>query len=242
VVTDRAEFRKDIIMINHLGPQSNAARDVLVCVKISGVYHMLTGITPRRCGADRYRAVATWHGGDGYSVALDDSCGVWHDKVPDEGGGILGLVVRVRGGTRAEALRWVADLAGIQLDDKPLSAEARARWAAERRELDRDLPDARLWHRAAISLAEELLDVMKRVFFTGPSDRIDFAGIRNTTNLLSRLQRIDGAELVSELHSWMESHPGLTSAMVQSSRTREAAERSALVAYLAASDRQRRAA
>lgn len=219
-----------------------SARDVLACVKISAVCHTLTGIAPRRCGADRYRAVATWRGGDGYTVSLDDARGVWHDPVPDEGGGVLDLVVRVRGGSRADALRWCADLVGIPLDDHPLSPADRARWVQERRLLDRELPAARLWRRAAIEMSEQLLDLMKRVFFTGPADQIDFAGIRDTTNLLSRLLRIDGAELVAEFQSWMKSHPGLTGAMVQSSRTREAAERSAPVSYLAASDRQRRAA
>ena len=96
--------------------------------------------------------------------------------------------MRVRGGTRAEALRWVADLAGIQLDDKPLSAEARARWAAERRELDRDLPDARLWRRAAISLAEELLDERAAVF---EGER--FLGVFTATSLLESLRRASDA-------------------------------------------------
>jgi hypothetical protein len=228
-------------MVNHFVSQSKA-RDVLACVKISEVYHALTGIAPRRCGADRYRAVATWRGGDGYSVALDDAKGVWHDPVPDEGGGVLDLVVRVRGGNRADALRWCADLVGIPLDDKPLSAADRARWLQERRLLERELPTARLWRRAAIALAEESLDVMKRVFFTGPADKIDFDGIRNMTNLLMRLGRIDGPELVTEFQSWMKSHPGLTSGMVRAAKASGQAERGALMTYLGMTDIRRCAA
>lgn len=228
-------------MLSHSFTQSTAARDVLDRVKISAVYTALTGIAPRRCGRDTWRAPAV--AGDNQDrISGDDARGVWHDFRDDSGGGVLDLIVQLRGGSRADALRWVAEFAGVPLDDKPFSAEDRARWAAERRELERELPAARLWRRAAIEMSEQLLDVMKVAFFGGPSDRIDFDGIRNTTNLLTRLRRIDGPELVTEFQSWMKSHPGLTSAMVQSSRTREAAERSALVSYLAASDRQRRAA
>ena len=219
-------------MVSNFTAQSTASRDVLTCIKISEACHTLTGIAPRRCGPSKYRAVATWRGGDGYTVSLDDSKGVWHDPVPDEGGGVLDLIVRVQGGNRAEALRWAADLVGIPLDNKPFTKADRARWAAERRELERALPGARYWRRAAIELSEELLSVLKAALFDGPAEKIDFDGIRDTTRLLARLRRMDGAELVAELHSWMESHPQLTSAMIQSARTRETAERRAIQIYM----------
>lgn len=57
---------------------------------------------------------------------------------------MIDLVVRVRGGSRPDALRWLADLAGIPLDNRPLSASERARWAAERRAIEKDLPAAEL--------------------------------------------------------------------------------------------------
>src|ERR1039458_1865723 len=187
----------------------SATTDVLGWVKISEVYQALGG--PELRGM---RGPAFWRDGDGLNGSMDDSRGIWHDFTTGDGGGVLDLVVKVRGGNRADALRWAADLAGVPLDDKPLSAEGCARWAAERRELERDLPMAGLWLRAAIDLAEELLDVLKAVFFTGPSDRIDFDGIRDTTRLLSTLQRIDGAALVAEYGWWRERYPGMTAAMV----------------------------
>jgi len=205
----------------------SATTDVLGCVKISEVYQALGG--PELRGM---RGPAFWRDGDGLNVSMDDSRGIWHDFTTGDGGGVLDLVVKVRGGNRADALRWAADLAGVPLDDKPLSAEDCARWAAERRELERDLPMARLWRRAAIDLSEELLDVLKAVFFTGPSDRIDFDGIRDTTRLLSTLQRIDGAALVAEYGWWRERYPGMTAAMVHAARRRAQIERTALEEYL----------
>jgi hypothetical protein len=201
----------------------------------------LTGIEPRRTGGDTWRAPAV-DGDNQNRISGDDSRGVWHDFRDNIGAGVLDLVVKVRGGNRADALHWCADLAGVPLEDTPLSAADRARWAQERRRLEQELPEARLWRRAAIEMSEQLLDVLKRAFFGGPSERIDFDGIRDTTRLLARLQRIDGAELVAEFHSWMKSHPRLTSAMVQAARRRETAARRALVNFLRLGNPERCAA
>jgi hypothetical protein len=224
-------------MIAPNASERKTSRDVLACVKISEVYRALGGPELRKM-----RGPAFWRDGDGLNISLDDSRGVWHDFVTEQGGGVLDLIIQARGGNRADALRWAADLVGIALDDKPLSAADRARWAAEQRELRRELPKARYWRRAAIEMSEQLLDVMKAAFFGGPSDQIDFDGIRNTTNLLSKLRRIDGRELVTEFQSWMESHPGLTAGMIRAERAREQAEWRALSTYLRLTDSQRRAA
>jgi hypothetical protein len=227
--------------VYHFATQSKTARqtarDVLACVKISEVYRALGG--PELRGM---RGPAFWRDGDGLNVSLDDSRGVWHDFRDDTGGGILDLIVHVRGGSRVDALRWAADLAGVPLDDKPLFREDRARWARERRELERALPAARLWRHAAIAMSEEVLAVMKAVFFSGPSERINFDGLRDVTRLLSRLQRMDGPELVAEYGWWTEHHPGLTALMVRAAMAREASDRRALLAYLRLSDPRRRAA
>ena len=53
------------------------------------------------------------------------------------------MVVCIRGGSRADTLREYADLAGVPMKDKELSAEERDRWAPERQQLERDLPAAR---------------------------------------------------------------------------------------------------
>lgn len=72
--------------------------DILSCVRIRDVYHTLTGRQPHRTGRDTWRAVATWRDGDGLNVSGDDARGVWHDFAANEGGGVLDLIVRVRGG------------------------------------------------------------------------------------------------------------------------------------------------
>ncbi len=202
-------------------------RDVLSLVRIMCVWLALGG-GPLRHGRGR----AWWRDGDGYSVSLDDSRGVWHDFVTGEGGGILDLVVRVRGGGRADALRWCAELAGIPLDDKPLSAADRTRWAAERRELERELPNALLWRRAAVSMAEELLDELKATLMDRTLPQACIGEIYDVHWMIQRLRNADGAALVAEYGWWREHYPDLAAGMIRVARARGQAERRALVAYL----------
>ena len=209
--------------VGQFSGQSNTPRDVLANIRITDVWFGLGG------GELRHnRGRAWWRDGDGWNVSLDDAKGTWYDFTAGVGGGVFDLIILARGGNRAGALRWCADLAGIELDDKPLSAANRAQWAAERSELERELPEARLWRRAAIDMSEELLDVMKGAFWGGPADKIDFDGIRDTTRLLSRLGRIDGAEY----HWWVERYPGMTAAMCHAARRREQIELATLEEYL----------
>jgi len=63
-----------------------------------------------------------------------------------DGGGHVSAALRPIDGAEQIA-RYAADLAGVPLDNKPLSAVDRARWGAERREFERDLPAARYWRR-----------------------------------------------------------------------------------------------
>jgi hypothetical protein len=62
-------------------------------------------------------------------LSLNDARNVWHDFTTNEGGGVLDLVVRICGGPRLDALRWLADFAGVPLDSRELSATQRADWA-----------------------------------------------------------------------------------------------------------------
>jgi hypothetical protein len=223
----RHEVQKEV------GRVPSTANEILSRCRISEVYQALTGIEPRRTGRDSWRASAPWRGGDGKaSVSGDDSRGVFHDFVTDEGGGLLDLVGLIRGCSRQDALKWLAEFVGVPLDDAPLSAAVRVQWVAEKQRCERALPDARYWRRAAIDMSEELLTTLKAALFDGPSEKVDFDGIRDTTLQLARLRRIDGAELVAEFRRWMENDPRLTCAMVQAARTRETSERRAVQAYL----------
>jgi hypothetical protein len=167
---------------------------------------------------------------------LNDSRGVWHDFATNEGGGILALVIRVRGGGRADALRWVADLAGVPLDDMPICAEDRARWAVERRDIERTLLTALYWRRAAVCIAEELLESLKGALFNLALPQPDVGEIASVENLLGSLRRVDGGALVREYRLWLERFPGHTAALVHVARQREAAERRALMEYLKQAD------
>jgi hypothetical protein len=123
-------------------------------------------------------------------------------------------------------------LAGISLDDRPLSAEDRARWAAERRAMERDLPAARYWQRAAIVLCDEkLVDLKSRLFdpiaeMPGPGE------IGEWTHERSRLSKLDGAPLVDVYREAARREPQLTAGMVRWARDRGRAEGQALCRYL----------
>jgi hypothetical protein len=213
----------------------SAVQDVLSHVRVSDVYGALTGTAPRCTGRDKWRAAATWRGGNGLSVSGDDSRGVWHDFVSGEGGGVLDLVVRVQGGRRADALRWVADMAGMAADLTPLSPADRERWATQRRAVDRDLPAARYWRRAAVVLSEGVLDELKAGLLDS-SARIqpEVGELRVWTARLGRWRRIGGAELVSEYRAWLTHDPQFTTGMVQAARRLEGAEQRAILRFLGA--------
>jgi hypothetical protein len=206
--------------------------DVLSRVKIRDVYRALGGPDPRRTGRDTWRAPAFWRSGDGFNVSGDDARGIFHDFVDDSGGGILDLVVRVRGGNRADALRWLADFAGVPFEDTPLAADDRERRAQERRELERALPDARHWRRAAVWMAESLLENLKAALFDANRPQPDTGEIAHVESMLASLRRKEGGELLAEFNWWLQHHPGLTASLVRSAKQRDAAERRALAAYL----------
>jgi hypothetical protein len=179
-----------------------------------------------------------WRGGDGLNVSLDDSRRVWHDFVDDSGGGVLDLVQRVRGGSRQDALKWVADFAAIHLDDQPLQSEQRRQWAEERRRIERALPDAQRWRRAAVNMADQRLDLLKAALFDPTLPWPEVGEIYYVERVLAWLRRIEGAELVDEYAWWAQRYPGMTAAMIRTIREREQTELRALCRYLGLSDRE----
>lgn len=206
--------------------------EVLARTRISQVYRALSGKEPRRAGSATWRAPATWRDGDGLNVSLDDSRGLWHDFTTDEGGGVLDLVVRVRGGSRQDALRWVADLVGYPLDDRPLPARERSRWVKQQRQIARELPNARLWLRSALALGEEILDRLKSALADPKLPPPGVGEIAWWTTRLRAWRGLDDTGLVAEYLSWARHQPGLTGGLVHVARMRETAERRALFAYM----------
>lgn len=111
----------------------------------------------------------------------------------------------------------------MPLDERPLSVAERAEWGRRQRELERQLPKARLWRRAAITLTENLLDALKTDLIHPQEGEI-----YQTEGDLFRLRRVDGAELVAEYHWWRKHHPSSTEAMVEAAQAWELAGRRAL--------------
>ena len=92
---------------------NNRANEIIERVRISNVAEAL-GVKLDRT---RRRGVATWRKGRNFSVSFDDAKNVWHDFVTGEGGGVLAFVERVRGSDRKAALQWLADFAGVPLQE-----------------------------------------------------------------------------------------------------------------------------
>lgn len=206
---------------------SAAATDIVGRTSIAEVYRALGG--PDLRGG---RGKAFWRAGDGYNVALNDSKGTWFDHVAGRGGGILDLIVTVRGGTRQDALKWLAEHNGTPLENRLLSRKDRAEYARRVREIERELPAARYWKRAAVLMIEELLHMLKAALVDPTLPQPGLTEIEATENMLSRLQRQDGGRLVDEYHWWLERYPGITAALVDAAKRWDRAERRALLAYL----------
>ena len=103
---------------------------IIFAQPITAVWQALGGDPPRRG-----RARAFYRKGDNPgAVSLNDEKGCWHDFVTGESGGVLGLVQRVLGGSRADALRWLSGFTGLPLDDRPLTAADRRQYLRARQE------------------------------------------------------------------------------------------------------------
>jgi hypothetical protein len=204
--------------------QPSSTAEVLTRVKISRVYHMLTGIEPRKTGNGKYRAAALWRKGDGLNVSLDDAKGVWHDFATNEGGGVLDLVVRIRGVDRHGALNWICEYLGIALNDRSMSANEKAEWGRQQRELQQELPNARHWRRAATEMIEDILHEQKAALFDATLPWPEIGEIRRFTVMLAWVESMSGADLVAEYKSWLKHAPGLTWAITKAARDKERQE------------------
>lgn len=190
----------------------SAAAAVLQAVNIADVWQALGG-APLRHGHGRGQAF--WRDGDGWNVSLNIAKGTWFDHRDNVGGGILDLVALILGVSKPDALRWVANLAGIQLEERSLSPEDRARWARGRRQIERDLPAARWWRRAAIELAEATLVDLKSRLFDPIAEAPDPNEIYAVSQFVAVLRKLDGQSLVEEFRTWRNRNPQLAAALVK---------------------------
>ena len=115
------------------------------------------------------------------------------------------------------------------------SPEKRAAWAAEQCRIERDLPAARLWRRAAVAMGEEVLDALKvgLVDPNAPIMQAEIGELERWTRQVAMWRRMDGGELVQEYAWWRQHHPRLTEGMVRAARNLGTAELRALRRYLA---------
>ena len=109
---------------------TNVVAEIIDRRPITEVWGELGGDPPRRG-----RARAFYREGDNlFAVSLNDAKGCWFDHRDGVGGGLLDLILHVRGGNRRSALRWLAELNGIPLDDHPLTESERREYARQRAE------------------------------------------------------------------------------------------------------------
>lgn len=108
----------------------------------------------------------------------------------------------------------------------------RRQWARERRAIERDLPEARYWRRAAGLLTGELLDVLKRGLFDRSMPQAAPGEIEYFEGFARELRRMPDAALVQEYRWWQQHQPKMTAALVRRACGRDQAERRALAKFI----------
>lgn len=183
-------------------------QEIVSAVRITDVWTALGGERPRHG-----RARAFWRPhADGLNVALDDAKGCWFDHARAEGGGVLDLVMHVRGGTRAEAYRWLAERFGLPLAEREMTPAERREWARRRRAAEREArPLARL---ALWWLQARLADLEDRKADAAAEDRIDTEAARE----LHRLQKLTPEGVIREYLRFKAEHPEECSGLVRIGR------------------------
>jgi hypothetical protein len=132
------------------------AAEMVIHARIGQVWGALGGGEIKR-----KRSQAFWRNGDGWSVTLNDDKNCWFDHRDGVGGGVLDLIQRVRGGSPAEALRWLSEFYALPLDGA--SPEQRRRYAKARRRAPRLALAAEIWHIERHAELDELkLDAAER--------------------------------------------------------------------------------
>jgi hypothetical protein len=168
---------------------------------ITAVWELLGGPKPVRG-----RARAFYRGGENsHAVSLNDTKGCWYDFAANLGGGILDLVQHVLGIDRQNALRWLADSLGVQLDSREFTEADKCEFARSRRLAERDAQNAHWFVLAAIAIVDEALAEAK------PYDV--------SRAVLTRLaEALRSGEAVKEYRAWAEHSPELTAAVVRAGR------------------------
>ncbi len=184
------------------------ATELVASVPISTVWTLLGG------GELRHgRGQAHWRDGDGYSVALNDEKGIWFDHRDAIGGGVLDLVVRVKGGSRKDALTWLAAMNGVAISgsrNRSARADRRARSIAR---------EAYYFAITTTVMTEEAKESTEPF-----SDQ--WAGY---SSLLHRLR----ISAVAEYRLWRKHSPKMAAALVHAGRQRQRRLNTMLARFIA---------
>jgi hypothetical protein len=135
------------------------AGEIVSRVRISDVWQALGGKAPKRG-----RAPAFWRQTKDLNVSLDDAKGAWFDFRDSTGGGVLDLVQHVRECSRQDALKWLADFAGVPLQDRPLTEGERREYARQRAVAEREAGALIAWRDRLARALEEARDGYLRAY------------------------------------------------------------------------------
>ena len=166
--------------------QYHAIEALLGAVNILDVWRALGG-GEIRGGRGR----AFWRDGNGFNVAINSERGVWHDFVPNEGGGVLKLIQIVRNCSKAEAYQFLADLTGVAL--VPNSPAQRRCYAAARQDAAALARLAGRWLQARRAELEE-----KKRACNGDEGPWDEQALTAASSELWRLEQMDAAGVFRE--------------------------------------------
>jgi DNA primase len=144
----------------------------------------------------------------------------------------IAFVQRVRGQDFRQVLDFLGARYGVPILPIVHSTAERQSRAEQQHAIERDMPNARLWKRAAVELCDEVLDDCKERFFRGFKD-VEAQEIYALTRFSEHLRKMDGPALVEEWISWKRNKPELTSALVRVGRALETADQRAVRAFLA---------
>ena len=128
-----------------------SASEIVAARPISEIWVALGGDVPKRGRAPAFYR----HGHNQQAVALNDDKACWYDHRDNIGGGVLDLVQHVLRCDRGAALRWIADLFGLPLDDRPMTAAERRQYARRRAQAEGEAGELVAWKQG-------LVDALKR--------------------------------------------------------------------------------
>ena len=185
---------------------THATNAVLEAVSIEAIWRALGG-----GDLHRGRGRAFWRDGDGFNVALYPRSGTFHDFSTNQGGGKLKLIQTVQGGSKQDALKWLADLAGIPLSpERAHSREERRRYAQTRRDAAQ-VAKLAVWF---LESRREELEKQKRQC-NGVDGPWDDAAIEFVSAELWRLDQLDAAGVIAEWMTARQSDPQHTRQLEQ---------------------------